>query len=171
MQKAVKSKGSDGLNQTIDAEYRQTRSLERPETALLSYRSPLSWTITLSKLNLAGFPMMKNSDEFVQLGKDTIDVIAKSTTALAEGCKEINHYVMAITNKSFVSGFETSKEAFDLKSPSDWVDLHSKWTGELFTAAAGYMAELSRLSTKVLNQAYDPLRSHFTSSVNKAYDN
>ena len=119
------------------------------------------WNKILSQLNPTGFHMMKSPEEIAQAGKYTIDALTKSSAALTEGCGEISQHVMALTHKSVAAHLTTSKEVFDIKTPSDWFEFQSKWAGDFLNTAIGHMTQLSKLSTKVVNETCEPLKTHF----------
>jgi hypothetical protein len=119
------------------------------------------WNNILSQLNPKGFPMMKSPEEIAQASKDTMDALTKSSAALTEGCGEIGQHVMALTHKSVTAHMTTGKEVFDIKTPSDWAEFQTKWVGDYLNTAVSYMTQLSKLSTKVINETCEPLKNHF----------
>ncbi len=119
------------------------------------------WNNILSQLNPKSFPMMKSPEEIRQAGKDTMDALTKSSAALTEGCSEISQHVMTLTHKSVAAHLATGKEILDIKTPSDWFEFQSKWAGDFLNMAIGHMTQLSKLSTKVVNETCEPLKTHF----------
>ena len=119
------------------------------------------WNAILSQPNPIGFPMMKSPEEIVQASKDTINALKKSSAALTDGCGEISQHVMALTHKSVTTHLTTGKEIFDIKTPGDWFEFQSKWAGDYLNMAVSHMTQLSALSTKVINETCEPLKTHF----------
>ncbi len=125
------------------------------------------WNNILSQLNQTGFPMMKSHEEIAQAGKDTIEALKKSGAAFAEGFGEISQHVAEMTQKSVAANLAIGKEISDIKTPGDWVELQSKWVGDWMTSTISQMAHLSQLSTKVVNQTCEPLKTHFGAALGK----
>jgi hypothetical protein len=119
------------------------------------------WNNILSQMSPRGFPMMKSPEEIAQAVKDTIDALTKSSAAFTEGCGEISQHVMVLTHKSVTAHLTTGKEILDIKTPGDWFEFQSKWAGDCMTSAVAHMTHLSQLSTKVINQSCEPLKTHF----------
>ena len=110
---------------------------------------------------------MKNAEEIAQAGKDTIEALTKSSAALTEGCGEISQHVMALAHKSVTAHLAAGKEILEIKTPGDWLEHHSKWTGDWMTSAITQMTHLSQLSTKVINQTCEPLKTHLGATFGK----
>ena len=161
LQQAVRVEPADSSEEIIQEAPRQIRS-----SPLARISSPTNnvwpyWNNILFQLNPKGFPMMKSPEEITQAGKDMIDALTKSSAAFTEGCGEISQHVMALTHKSVTAHLTTGKEVLDIKTPSDWFEFQSKWSGNFLNTAIGHMTQLSKLSTKVVNETCEPLKSHF----------
>jgi len=111
--------------------------------------------------------MMKSPEEIAQAGKDTMDALTKSSAALTEGYSEISQHIMTLTHKSVAAHLATGKEILDIKTPSDWLEFQSKLASDYMTSAITQMTHLSQLSTKVINQTCEPLKTHFGATFGK----
>ena len=110
---------------------------------------------------------MKSHEEIAQAGKDTVEALKKSSTALADGVGEISQHITELTHKSVAANLATSKEVLGIKTPSDWVEFQSKWAGDWMASTISQMTHFSQLSTKVINQTCEPLKTHFGAAFGK----
>jgi phasin family protein len=161
LQQAMKS------DDVIEEALQQIGSAPVPKAHLPTKSELPHWSSILSQLNRTGFPMMKSHEEIAQAGKDTIEALKKSSTALADGFGEISQHIAELTHKSVAANLATSKEVLGIKTPSDWVEFQSKWAGDLMASTVSQMTHFSQLSTKVINQTCEPLKTHFGATFGK----
>jgi hypothetical protein len=105
--------------------------------------------------------MLKNPEQLMQSGRDTIGAIGKSFSAFTSGYHELHQHIVDHAHSSMTTAMSVGKEALDIKTPTDWQDYCLKLTTEMMNMTVSHSTKYSQLSVKIFDATCEPLKECF----------
>src|SRR5262245_54576324 len=105
--------------------------------------------------------MVKNIDEFQQIGKDNMDATLKSFGALSKGAQAIAVEVADYTRKVFEQGTAVTEKLIGAKSLDKAFEVQSDYVKNSYEGFVAQATKLSELYADVAKEAYKPFESQF----------
>jgi phasin family protein len=105
--------------------------------------------------------MVKNIDEFQQIGKDNMDATMKSFGALSKGAQAIAVEVADYTRKVFEQGTATTEKLIGAKSLDKAFEVQSDYVKNSYEGFVAQATKLGELYADLAKEAYKPFESQF----------
>jgi phasin family protein len=109
----------------------------------------------------------KSYEDVVQVTKDNIDAVVKAGSILTKGLQDISKQVFGLTQESIEEGVSASKAMFAAKTLREVFDLQSSLAQASLDKMFAQGTLLSDRSAKLFEQAFAPINSRVTATVDK----
>ncbi len=119
--------------------------------------------------NLENLFNVKGMEEVTAHSKQTLDAVAESTSLFAQGCQEITNAWLGFAQQSLESGVNAAKELMDCKTLQEAIELQTTYCRSAIEGCVNEGTRISEMSMKVANEAFEPVRSRVTETVEKAF--
>jgi len=107
----------------------------------------------------AGFEKaVKNYDQFVGYGKETVEAYVKAANAAGKGAETLHDELYAYSKQSVEESIAAAKTLFGAKSPREAFELQSEFAKTAFDAYVGEVTKLSELFVETAKEAFEPLQ-------------
>jgi len=111
--------------------------------------------------------MMKNFEEFQSVGKDNMDAMVASATALTKGYQTIAGEFADIAKKAFEDSSAAFEKALATKSVEGAVDVQSRFAKEAYENYVARMTKVGELYVETAKDAYKPIESRVNEFAGK----
>jgi hypothetical protein len=105
--------------------------------------------------------MVKNIDEFQQLGKDNMDATLKSFGALSKSVQAIAVEMADYSKKVFEQGTAATEKLIGAKSLEKAFEVQSDYVKSAYEGFVAEATKLSELYADLAKEAYRPFESQF----------
>jgi phasin family protein len=105
--------------------------------------------------------MVKNIDEFQQLGKDNMDATLKSFGALSKSVQAIAVEMADYSKKVFEQGTAATEKLIGAKSLEKAFEVQSDYVKSAYEGFVAEATKLSELYADLAKEAYKPFESQF----------
>jgi phasin family protein len=105
--------------------------------------------------------MVKNIDEFQQIGKDNMDATLKSFGALSKGAQAIAVEVADYTRKVFEQGTAVTEKLIGAKSLDKAFEVQTDYVKSSYEGFVAQATKLSELYADLAKEAYKPFEGQF----------
>lgn len=112
--------------------------------------------------------MMKSFDEFQNIGKDNVEAMVASTTALTKGYQTIAGEFAEFAKKSFEDSSAAFEKAVASKSVAGAFDVQSKFAREAYETYVARLTKLGELYVETAKDAYKPIETRVNDVAGKA---
>ena len=105
--------------------------------------------------------MVKNIDEFQQLGKDNMDATLNSFGALSKSAQAIAVEIADYSKKVFEQGTAATEKLIGAKSLEKAFEVQSDYVKSAYEGFVAEATKLSELYADLAKEAYKPFESQF----------
>ena len=114
----------------------------------------------------AGFEKaVKNYDQFVGYGKETVEAYVKSANAAGKGAETLHNEIYSYSKQSIEDSIAAAKTLLGAKSVHEAFELQSDFAKTAFNAYVGEMTKLSELFVVTAKEAFEPLQGRVQAFV------
>ncbi len=126
--------------------------------------------VALAKVNVekAAEVAFKGYDELAVLGKGNFDALVRSNSVVAKGLEAIGMEVLAFAQRSMEGHMAQARALIGAKDVQEFVDLQNDFAKQRLEDTLAETAKLTELSTKVANEAIEPLQKRVDATVETA---
>lgn len=107
----------------------------------------------------------KGYDELAVLGKGNFDALVRSNSVVAKGLEAIGMEVLAFAQRSMEGHMAQARALIGAKDMQEFVDLQNDFAKQRLEDTLAETAKLTELSTKVANEAIEPLQKRVDATV------
>jgi len=108
---------------------------------------------------------VKNYDQFLGYGKDTVAAYVKSANAAGKGAESFHNELHAFSKQSIEDSVAATKAVLGSKSVHEAFELQTDFAKSAFEAYVGEVTKLSELMVATTRQTMEPLHSRFQAWV------
>lgn len=101
---------------------------------------------------------VKNYDQFLGYGKDTVEAYVKAANVAGKGAETIHNELYTYSKQSIEGSIATAKALMGAKSVHDAFELQTDYARTAFEAYVGNMTKLSELFVSTAKEAFEPLQ-------------
>jgi phasin family protein len=148
-----------------DASTASLRVVDNEPVASARSSDPASPTLAFPTLTQGMDPVIKNTEDFVALGKQNLEALAASGKIWSAGTQDLAQQFAAAMKASLEESVATVKALSSVKTPKEAIELQTTYYK---TAVARALAETTRLteaSMKLTEQALAPLTARLAVAV------
>jgi phasin family protein len=132
-------------------------------------RSQVEHAVTLAKENVdkASAAAFKGYDELAVLGQGNFDALVQLNSVVAKGMETIGKEVMAFAQRSVEENMAQARALIGARDLQEFVDLQNDFAKLRLEETLAETAKLTELSTKVANEAIEPLQKRVDAAVQR----
>jgi len=108
---------------------------------------------------------VKNYDQFVGFGKDTVEAYAKSANVAGKGIETLHNEIYGYSKQSIEGSIAATKALMGAKSVHEAFELQSDYAKTAFDAYVGEMTKLSEMFVATTKEAFEPLQGRYQAWV------
>lgn len=108
---------------------------------------------------------VKNYDQLLGYGKDTVEAYVKSANAAGRGAEILHNELYAWSKQSIEESITTAKAVLASKSVHEAFELQTDYARNAFDAYVGGLTKLSELVVSTSKEAFEPLQGRITAWV------
>jgi len=90
----------------------------------------------------------------------SVDALVEAGTAVSKGCEEFGRNWGSLVQKSLANALSTSKTMMSARSFKEVSDLQTEFMKEFFDSWMAGAGRLSEISSRVTQQAFEPVAKH-----------
>src|SRR5262245_40273558 len=109
--------------------------------------------------------MVKNIDEFQQLGKDNMDATLKSFGAMSKSAQAIAIEIADYSKKVFEQGTAAAEKLIGAKSLDKAIEVQSDYIKSSYEGFVAEATKLGELYADLAKEAYKPFETQFAKST------
>jgi phasin family protein len=114
----------------------------------------------------AGFEKaVKNYDQFVGFGKDTVEAYAKAANVAGKGAETLHNEIYTYSKQSIEDSIAATKALMGSKSVHEAFELQSDFAKTAFDAYVGELTKISELFVSTTKEAFEPLQGRYQAWV------
>jgi phasin family protein len=114
----------------------------------------------------AGFEKaVKNYDQFVGFGKDTVEAYVKAANVAGKGAETLHNEIYTYSKQSIEDSIAATKALMGSKSVHEAFELQSDFAKTAFDAYVGELTKISELFVATSKEAFEPLQSRYQAWV------
>jgi len=102
---------------------------------------------------------VKNYDQFLGYGKETVEAYVKSANAAGKGVETLHSEIYAFSKQSIEESLAATKAVLGSKSVHEAFELQTDFAKTAFDAYVGQMTRLGEIFTSTTKEAILPLQS------------
>ena len=99
---------------------------------------------------------------------EATDVIKESYSTAVKGAQDYNNKLLEFAQTNNNTAFEFAKRLFDVKSPSEFIELSTERARQQFATLTEQTKELAALAQKVTLASTEPLKASVTKAFGQA---
>ncbi|MGQ9369760.1 phasin family protein [Azospirillum sp. ST 5-10] len=122
---------------------------------------------TKEQVEKASAQLLKGYEDMTAFGKENVDAMIQSGTAVAKGAEELSKEMAAFAQASFDKQVATGKAFLAARSIREVVDLQNAFVKASVDALVAESAKLQEMSTKVTSDAFAPLSARLDAAVTR----
>jgi phasin family protein len=108
---------------------------------------------------------VKNYDQVVGYGKDTVEAYVKSANAAGKGAETLHNEIYSYSKQSIESSIAAAKAVLGSKSAHEAFALQTDFAKSAFDAYVTEMTKLSELFVSTTKQTFEPLQGRVAAWV------
>ena len=108
-----------------------------------------------------GITMVKNFEDFQQVGKDNVDVALKSLSALSKGSQAIAVEVADYSKKAFEDSTATIEKLFGVKTLDKAIELQTEYAKSAYEGFVAKASKIGELYADLAKETYKPYETLF----------
>lgn len=101
---------------------------------------------------------VKNYDQFLGYGKETVEAYVKAATVAGKGAETLHNEIYAYSKQSMEDSIAAAKAVLGTKSVHEAFELQSDYAKTAFEGYVGEMTKLSELMVSMTKEAFEPLQ-------------
>ncbi|HEX2593050.1 MAG TPA: phasin family protein [Rhizomicrobium sp.] len=114
----------------------------------------------------AGFEKaVKNYDQMVGFGKDTVEAYVKSANVTGKGIETLHNEIYGYSKSSIEGSIAATKALMGAKSVHEAFELQTDYAKTAFDAYVGEMTKITELFTATAKEAFEPLQGRYQAWV------
>ena len=114
----------------------------------------------------AGFEKaVKNYDQFVGFGKETVEAYAKAANVAGKGVETLHNELYTYSRQSIEDSIAATKALMGSKSVHEAFELQTDFAKTAFDAYVGEMTKISELFVATTKQAFEPIQGRYQAWV------
>ena len=102
---------------------------------------------------------VKNYDQFLGYGKETVEAYVKSANAAGKGVETLHSEIYAFSKQSIEESLAATKAVLGSKSVHEAFELQTDFAKTAFDAYVGQMTRLGEIFTSTTKETIQPLQS------------
>ncbi len=108
---------------------------------------------------------VKNYDQLLGYGKDTVEAYVKSANAAGKGAETLHNEIYAFSKQSIEDSIAATKALFGSKSVHEAFELQTDYAKTAFDTYVSQMTKLSELFVSTTKQTFEPLQGRVAAWV------
>jgi phasin family protein len=108
---------------------------------------------------------VKNYDQLLGYGKDTVDAYVKSANAAGKGAETLHNAMYAYSKQSIEDSITATKALLGTKSVHEAFELQSDYAKSAFESYVSEMTKLSELFVSTTKETFEPLQGRVAAWV------
>jgi phasin family protein len=108
---------------------------------------------------------VKNYDQLLGYGKDTVEAYVKSANAAGKGAETFHNEIYAFSKQSIEESISAAKALLGTKSVHEAFELQSDFAKSAFDAYVNELTKLSELFVSTTKEAFEPLQGRVAAWV------
>lgn len=114
----------------------------------------------------AGFEKaVKNYDQFLGFGKDTVEAYMKAANAAGKGAETLHNEIYAFSKQSIEDSIAAGKALLGSKSAHEAFELQTDFAKTAFDAYVSELTKISELMVSTTKEAFEPLQGRVAAWV------
>lgn len=101
---------------------------------------------------------VKNYDQFLGYGKDTVEAYVKAATVAGKGAETLHNEIYSYSKQSMEESIAAAKALLGTKSVHEAFELQTDYAKTAFEAYVGELTKLSELFVSTTKDAFEPLQ-------------
>lgn len=111
--------------------------------------------------------MLQNCTEMNTMMRDTVNATLQSISIMAKGCSDLCDSMSTLMQKSLEQSMKVSKTLMTASSVNDLMDTQNNVLKSSFDSMMTEMNNISQLSTRIAQQAAEPVTKQLNETMNK----
>jgi phasin family protein len=108
---------------------------------------------------------VKNYDQFLGYGKETVEAYAKSANAAGKGAETLHNEIYAYSKQSIEDSIAAAKALLGSKSVHEAFELQTDFAKTAFDSYVSELTKLSELVMSTTKEAFEPLQGRVAAWV------
>ncbi len=108
---------------------------------------------------------VKNYDQFLGYGKDTVEACVKSANAAGKGAETLHNEIYAYSKQSIEDSIAVAKALLGSKSVHEAFELQTDYAKTAFDAYVSELTKLSELVVSTTKETFEPLQGRVAAWV------
>ena len=113
------------------------------------------------------FKSVQGYEDVAAFNKQAVNAMFEASTAMFKGVQDINKMWFGLAQASVEDGIDTTKKMFACKTVEEMVELQAAYASKGYDKAVKDSQKVSNLTTKLADEAFQPLAGPFTAAVEK----
>ncbi len=101
---------------------------------------------------------VKNYDQFVGYGKDTVEAYVAAATVAGKGAEVLHNELYSYSKQSFEGSIAAAKALLGTKSVHEAFELQSDFAKNAFEAYVGQVTKMSEIFASTAKEAFEPIQ-------------
>jgi hypothetical protein len=114
------------------------------------------------RLAAEGMTMVKNFDDFQQVGKENVDIALKSMGVLSKGSQAIAVEVADYSKKAFEDGTAALEKLFGVKSFEKAIEVQTEYAKTAYEGFVAKASKIGELYADLAKETYKPFETLMT---------
>jgi len=138
-----------------------TKSKSTSETETAS--EPLTGFAGFNGANGPTLEAFQNSiEKAVEMNKENVEAFVESITAATKGLEVLSGESLSFAKQVFEDGVKASKAMLAVKSPQEFMTMHSDYTRSVFDQLVNQATKVNDLGMTAMKNAYAPINDRVT---------
>ena len=108
---------------------------------------------------------VKNYDQFLGYGKDTVEAYVKSANAAGKGAETLHNEIYAYSKQSIEDSIAAAKALLGSKSVHEAFELQTDYAKSAFDAYVSELTKLSELVVSTTKETFEPIQGRVAAWV------
>ncbi|OJU56469.1 MAG: hypothetical protein BGO00_01345 [Alphaproteobacteria bacterium 62-8] len=114
---------------------------------------------------------VKNYDQFLGYGKDTVNAYVKAANAAGKGAETLHNELYAYSRQSIEDTLAATKAILASKSVHEAFELQTDFAKSAFDAYVGKVSKLSEIMTAATKETLEPIQGRYQAWVEVVQNN
>ena len=114
---------------------------------------------------------VKNYDQFLGYGKDTVNAYVKAANAACKGAETLHNELYAYSRQSIEDTLAATKAILASKSVHEAFELQTDFAKSAFDAYVGKVSKLSEIMTAATKETLEPIQGRYQAWVEVVQNN
>jgi len=111
--------------------------------------------------------MLQSCTEMNSMMRDTMNASLQSMSIMTKGCSDMCDSISSLMQKTMEQSMKISQTMMSASSVNDLMDTHNNVIKASFDSMMGEMNSLSQLSTRIAQQAAEPVTKQLNETMSK----